>query len=69
MLSLILYQTILSFNGFGKETFENNEGKGENVGCQHFVLFQQFFLPPPKTISTLDSPSFCLKKIFLFGHV
>ena len=25
---------------------ENTVGKGENAGCQHFLLFPQFFLKP-----------------------
>ena len=28
--------------------FENNVGKGENAGNQHFLLFPQCFLPIPK---------------------
>ena len=29
----------------GKGPFENNVGKGENTGDQHFLLFPQCFLP------------------------
>ena len=35
---LTLYHTILY-----KNSFENIEGKGENAGNQHFLLFLQFF--------------------------
>ena len=31
-----------------KEPFENNVGKGENAGNQHFPLLPQCFLPFPK---------------------
>ena len=34
-----------------KEPIENNVGKGENAGNQHFLLFPQCFLPFPKQIS------------------
>ena len=33
-----------------KKPFENNVGKGENAGNQHFLLFPRF-LPFPKQIS------------------
>ena len=36
---------------FYKETFENIVEKGENAGNQHFLLFQQCFLPVQKRIS------------------
>ena len=29
----------------GKKPFENIEGKGENAGYQHFLIFPQCFLP------------------------
>ena len=28
---------------FGQGTVENTVGKGENAGCQHFLLFSQCF--------------------------
>ena len=39
VLKLILHQTILR-----KKALKNNEGKGENAGNQHFLLFPQCFL-------------------------
>ena len=38
---------IPTFNDLEKETFENNAGKGENAGNQHFLLFPQCFLRFP----------------------
>ena len=42
-----LYQSkILSFGKeLIKDTFENIEGKGENDGDQHFLLFPYWFYP------------------------
>ena len=37
-----------------REAFENIEGKGENAGNQHFLLFPQCFLPFPKQISSFE---------------
>ena len=39
--------------------FENIVGKGENAGNQHFLLFQQCFLPFPNQISIFESRFFC----------
>ena len=44
---LALYNTILTFND--PKAFENNLGKGENAGNQHFLLFPKCFLTIPKT--------------------
>ena len=41
------------FNDPEQEAFENIEGKGENAGNQHFLLFPQCFLPIPKMIGWL----------------
>ena len=38
-----LYHTIWTFTILGKKPFENNMGKGENDGNQHFLLFPQCF--------------------------
>ena len=40
-----LYHTIQTFNDPKEKTFKNIEGKGENAGNQHFLLFPQCFLP------------------------
>ena len=48
---LTLCQIIPTFNDPEKEIFENMEGKGENAGTQHFLLFPQCFLPIQTTIS------------------
>ena len=45
---LTLYHTIPTFNDPEKKSFENNVGKVENAGNQHFLLFPQCFLPFPK---------------------
>ena len=37
-----------------KSPFENIEGKGENVGNQHFLIFPPCFLPIPNHISTFQ---------------
>ena len=42
-----------------KKTFENNVGKGENAGNQHFLLFPQFFLSFPQQILIFLSHLFC----------
>ena len=47
---LTLYQAI-PFNDLEKKPFENNVGKGENAGNQHFLLF-------PTMFSTLPSINF-----------
>ena len=39
---LTLYYKIPTFNDPGKEAFLNIEGKGENAGYQHFLLFPRF---------------------------
>ena len=41
---LLHYHTVLRFNYFDEERFENNVGKGENAGNQHFLLFLHVFL-------------------------
>ena len=45
--TLILYQTMPTFNDLKKKPFENVVGKGENAGNQHFLLFPLCFLPIP----------------------
>ena len=43
---LTLIHAIPTFNDLNKEAFKKNiVGKGENAGNQHFLLFQQCFLP------------------------
>ena len=37
-----------------KKPFENNVGKGENAGNQHFLLFPHCFLPIPKRMSVFN---------------
>ena len=46
---LTLYHTIPAFDDPEKKHFKNTEGKGENAGTQHFLLFLQCFLPYQKT--------------------
>ena len=47
-----LYHIIPNFNDLEKKnTSENIVGKGENAGHQHFLLFQQCFIPFPSEIS------------------
>ena len=45
--------------------FRNIVGKGENAGYQHFLLFQQCFLPFPKQNS--GHIYFVVCKFFQFG--
>ena len=47
---LTLYHKITFFKDPVYEAFENIVEKGENAGNQHFLLFQQCFLPFPKQI-------------------
>ena len=56
--------------------FENIVGKGENAGDQHFLLFQQCFLPVQKTnfnfsvrsiLSSANAFNLDSSKILLFG--
>ena len=47
--------------------FENNVGKGENAGNQHFLLFPQCFLINPKQTSLFESHLFCRPKMLEFG--
>ena len=47
------------------KALENMVGKGENPGKQHFLLFQQYFLPFPDQISTFQSHLFCRLQILL----
>ena len=42
-----------------KKAFENIEGKGENAGNQHFLLFPQCFLLFPTRISIIESELLC----------
>ena len=51
--------TIPSFLTVKQRTFENSVGKGENAGNQHFLHFQQCFLPFPNQISIFHSRLFC----------
>ena len=57
--SLTLYQPFLLFMTVKQRTFENSVGKGENAGNQHFLYFQQCFLPFPNQISIFHSRLFC----------
>ena len=50
-----------------RKPFENIEGKGENAGNQHFLLFPQCFLPIPRRISSYIY--FLICKCFQFGPV
>ena len=43
-----------------KRPIENILGKGENAGNQHFLLFQQCFLPAPEQILNFQSHLYCL---------
>ena len=56
---LTLYHTIWTFNDQRDRAFENIVGKGENAGYQHFLLFQQCFLPFPNQIFIFHSNIFC----------
>ena len=47
---LVLYHTILTYNNLRKKAFETIVEKGENAGNQHFLLFQQCFLPSKEQI-------------------
>ena len=38
---------------------ENNVGKGENAGIQHFLLVPQCFLPYKGEVSKFWPPSIC----------
>ena len=42
-----------------KEPFENNVGKEENAGNQHFLLFPQCFLSYPEEILQFGSHLIC----------
>ena len=42
-----------------KKPFETIVGKGENAGNQHFLLFQQYFLPISKRVSVFKLHLFC----------
>ena len=52
---LTLNHTVPTFNDPEKKAFENIEGKEENAGNQHFLLYPQCFLPFPKRISFLGT--------------
>ena len=56
MKCLILYRTTV-----GKKTSQNIEGKGENAGNQHFLLFPQCFVP------FVEQFSFSETRFFLFS--
>ena len=47
-----LLKTKLRKTNLGKTLLENVEGKGDNAGHQHFLLFLQCFLPFPTQILT-----------------
>ena len=53
------YHTIPTFDDLRKKPLENIEGKGENAGDQHFLLFPQCFLLFTKQISNFQSLLFC----------
>ena len=54
-ISLTLYHINLNFNDLPiQKTLKNIEGKGENAGNQHFLLFPQCFLPNHKQIDHLS---------------
>ena len=59
ILGATLYHTIPIFNNPGKEAFENMEGKAENAGDQHFLLFPRCFLLIPRRISVPNLHLFC----------
>ena len=48
---LTLRHTLPTLTTLRKHPFENIAGKGENAGNQHFLLFQQSFLPLTKEIA------------------
>ena len=62
--SLTLYQPFLLFTTVKQRTFEKIVGKGENAGNQHFLHFQQCFLPFPNQISIFHS---CLSSANAFN--
>ena len=72
-VGVLLSTSIFSFSPFHTiPTFddtENIEGKGENAGNQHFLLFPQYFLPLSKTKSLFTHIDFVVCKCFLFGPV
>ena len=45
---LTLYHTIQLLTTVKERAFENNVGKGENAGTQHFLIFLQYFQPYQK---------------------
>ena len=47
-----------------EKPFENIEGKGENAGNQHFLLFPQCFLPLLKQIPIFQPHSTCCLQVF-----
>ena len=54
----------------GRKAFENNVGKGENAGNQHFLLFPQCFLPFQTKTAIFGLHLFCrlqMLKILSFG--
>ena len=63
-----LYHTILTVNTMDKKPFENIEGKGENGGNQHFLLFPQCFLPFQKQISFFQLYLFCCLQMLSFWN-
>ena len=59
-LTLYLFTTQSQLLGtLGKKPFENNVGKGQIAGYQHFLLFPKCFLLFPKQISIVWSHLFC----------
>ena len=48
-----------------KKPFEKIDGKGENVGKQHFLIFPQCFLPFLRQFSIIESYLFCRLQLLL----
>ena len=61
--------TISSSEDPEKEIFENNTGKGENAGNQHFLLFPQcFFYSIKDRNHVFSNNDFVVCKCFEFGQ-
>ena len=54
---------------FAKKPFENMEGKGENAGNQHFILFPPCFQPYQRQKSSFNYFHFVACKCLQFGPV
>ena len=61
---------MVTFDAPGEKDFRNIAGKGQNTGNQHFLLFQQPFLPyqtgnapyphePQQNCHLMDKGKFC----------